>query len=200
MAMDTARIDDSDDLGSPALYLNRETSFLTFNKRVLEQARDDRLPLLERLRFLAICSSNLDEFFEIRVAGLKQRLELDNPQIGPDGMTPQDQLAAISVQARNLIATQYDVLNQSLLPALAQESIRLVGTGKLGRTQTKWAREYFEREVEPVLSPLGLDPGRPFPRIQNKSLNFILRVSGSDAFGRDTTLATRDPDSRRRTT
>jgi polyphosphate kinase len=187
--MHSDRTQPPDDLTNPALFINRELSFLTFNERVLEQARDERVPLLERLRFLAISSSNLDEFFEIRVAGLKQRLELDNPLTGPDGLTPQEQLDAVGEAARKLVDLQYKVLNQALLPALADRGMRLIGKGGLSESQACWARQYFEREVEPVLSPLGLDPGRPFPRIQNKSLNFIVRVSGSDAFGRDTTLA-----------
>jgi polyphosphate kinase len=187
--MHADRTQPSDDLTNPALFINRELSFLTFNQRVLEQARDERVPLLERLRFLAISCSNLDEFFEIRVAGLKQRLELDNPLTGPDGLTPQEQLDAIAGAARGLVGLQYQVLNQALLPAMADRGIRLIGKDSLSRSQAHWAGQYFEREVEPVLSPLGLDPGRPFPRIQNKSLNFIARVSGSDAFGRDTTLA-----------
>ena len=128
---------------------------------------------MESIRF-----DSLDEFFEIRVAGLKQRLELDNPQSGPDGLTPQAQMEAIATQARDFVASQYDVLNRSLLPALASAGIRLVGRGKLNRAQSRWAREYFEAEVEPVLTPLGLDPGRPFPRIQNKSLNFVVREIG----------------------
>lgn len=187
--MDSSPATDNPDLGSPALFINRELSFLAFNERVLQQATDDRVPLLERLRFLAISCSNLDEFYEIRVAGLKQRLESDTSQTRPDQITPSEQLDAIGVRARELVTEQYRVLNEVLSPALAETGIRLLARGRLTPAQARWAGEYFENEVEPVLSPLGIDPGRPFPRIQNKSLNFIVRLSGADAFGRDTNLA-----------
>jgi len=177
------------DLKSPEFYQNRELSLLEFNQRVLEQAKDDRLPLLERVRFLAISSSNLDEFFEIRVAGLKQRLELGASRPGPDGLTPQQQLARIAERARALVGEQYRVLNEVLRPALDAEGLGLAGGDNTPQGVHRWMREYFEREVEPVLTPLALDPSRPFPRIQNKSLNFIVRLSGTDAFGRNTSLA-----------
>jgi polyphosphate kinase len=161
--------------------INRELSQLEFNQRVLAQATDPSLPLLERLRFLCISSSNLDEFFEIRVAGLKQLAEL--------GSDVHAQLAQIRTQAARLIDDQYRCLNEQLLPELDGAGVRL-------QTRDIWSAEdralleaHFHNEVEPVLSPLGLDPARPFPRIQNKSLNFIVRLSGKDAFGRDTELA-----------
>jgi polyphosphate kinase len=176
-------------LKAPALYINRELSLLEFNGRVLEQARDASLPLLERLRFLAIASSNLDEFFEIRVAGLKQRVELGASQPGPDGLTPLEQLSAIAARAHALVDAQYRVLNEVLRPALTAENLGLVSGERIPRAVRKWMKDYFTTEVEPVLTPLALDPARPFPRIQNKSLNFIVRLSGSDAFGRNANLA-----------
>ncbi|MGH8299173.1 MAG: polyphosphate kinase 1 [Steroidobacteraceae bacterium] len=180
---------DAPDLKSPALYFNRELSFLEFNRRVLAQALDESVPLLERLRFLCISSSNLDEFFEIRVAGLKQLLELGSAQFAAEGMTFEEQLAAIHKRACELVAEQYRCLNQVLLPALAVRDILLLSGTDWTPEAASWLEQYFELEVEPVLSPLGLDPARPFPRIQNKSLNFIVRLEGKDAFGRDSELA-----------
>jgi polyphosphate kinase len=180
---------DAPDLKSPGLYFNRELSFLEFNRRVLAQAFDESVPLLERLRFLCISSSNLDEFFEIRVSGLKQLLELGSAQSTADGMTFEQQLAAIHERAAVLVAEQYRCLNEVLLPALAARDILLIGHEDWTPEAHKWLERYFELEVEPVLSPLGLDPARPFPRIQNKSLNFIVRLEGKDAFGRDSELA-----------
>lgn len=176
-------------LKATELYINRELSFLDFNDRVLAQARDESLPLLERIRFLGISCSNLDEFFEIRVAGLKQRLELGSLVGGPDGRSVPEQLTAIHQRAVTMIAHQYELLNQQLLPALAAQDIRSVNDRILTADQHAWLGEYFAKEVEPVLTPLGLDPARPFPRIQNKSQNFIVRLAGKDAFGRDAELA-----------
>lgn len=176
-------------LKSPEYYINREISSLAFNQRVLAQGQDLTLPLLERVRFLAISCSNLDEFFEIRAAGLKQRMELGSHNSGPDGINIPDQLIAIRERALCLVKDQYELLNQLLLPALAQQGIRFVNSQTITSQQRLWLLEYFSNDVEPVLTPLGLDPGRPFPRIQNKSLNFIVRLSGQDAFGRDTELA-----------
>jgi polyphosphate kinase len=180
---------DQPDLRSSEHYINRELSLLEFNERVLAQALDEKVPLLERLKFLCISSSNLDEFFEIRVAGLKQRIELGSDQPGPDGLTITEQLHAIHERAHRLIDAQYACLNDVLLPALRQQGIELLARTTWDAETAAWLGQYFEREVEPVLSPLGLDPARPFPRIQNKSLNFIVRLSGEDAFGRDTGLA-----------
>jgi polyphosphate kinase len=180
---------DAPDLKSPGLYFNRELSFLEFNRRVLAQAFDESVPLLERLRFLCISSSNLDEFFEIRVSGLKQLLELGSAQSTADGMTFEQQLSAIHERAAVLVAEQYRCLNEVLLPALTARDTLLIGSDEWTPEAHKWLERYFELEVEPVLSPLGLDPARPFPRIQNKSLNFIVRLEGKDAFGRDSELA-----------
>jgi polyphosphate kinase len=182
---DTAAVDD---LRSPAYYINRELSFLEFNQRVLDQAHDPSTPLLERVRFLAISSSNLDEFFEIRVAGLKQRLEAGSVGPGADGLGVREQLAAIHERATRLVREQYRILNAEIQPALEQNGITLVQGVRFTRTQQEFLRRYFTEQVEPVLSPLALDPAHPFPRIQNKSLNFIVRLSGTDAFGRSGSL------------
>jgi polyphosphate kinase len=176
---------DSPDLKASQNYINRELSFLEFNQRVLAQAFDESVPLLERLRFLCISSSNLDEFFEIRVAGLKQLLELGSGQFATDTLSLQEQLAAIHQRAMRLCNEQYRCLNEVLLPALQAQGISLQGRAAWSPAAEKWLERYFENEIEPVLSPLGLDPARPFPRIQNKSLNFIVRLRGKDAFGRD---------------
>jgi polyphosphate kinase len=180
---------DSPDLKAPQQYINRELSFLDFNQRVLDQAFDESVPLLERLKFLCISCSNLDEFFEIRVAGLKQLQELGGGPLAADGMSIAEQLTSIHDRATRLVSDQYRCLNSLLLPALAREGVPLLGPSEWTRVQTRWLEQYFEREVEPVLSPLGLDPARPFPRIQNKSLNFIVRLEGKDAFDRDSELA-----------
>ena len=180
---------DQPDLRSAEHYINRELSLLEFNGRVLAQALDEKVPLLERLRFLCISSNNLDEFFEIRVAGLKQRIELGSNQPGADGMTVPEQLQAIHDRTRRLVDAQYACLNDVVLPALRQQGIELLARATWDSDTSHWLEQYFEREIEPVLSPLGLDPARPFPRIQNKSLNFIVRLAGEDAFGRDTGLA-----------
>jgi polyphosphate kinase len=180
---------DSPDLKAPQHYINRELSFLEFNQRVLDQALDTSVPLLERLKFLCISCSNLDEFFEIRVSGLKQLQELGSGQLAADGLSIPEQLAAIHVRATRLVADQYHCLNEQLLPALAAQGVPLLSPADWTPEARAWLEQYFEREVEPVLSPLGLDPARPFPRIQNKSLNFIVRLEGKDAFDRDSELA-----------
>ena len=180
---------DDINLKAPAYYINRELSFLEFNQRVLDLAQDDAVPLLERLKFLAISSANLDEFFEIRVAGLKERQERGALAVAADGRSIADQLDAIHTRARALVAEQYRVLNDQLAPALDRAGIHLLKAATISVSESDVLERYFEQEVEPVLSPLALDPARPFPRIQNKSLNFIVRLQGTDAFGRDTRLA-----------
>jgi len=180
---------DAPDFKSSQHYINRELSFLEFNQRVLAEAFDDSVPLLERLRFLCISCSNLDEFFEIRVAGLKQLQELGSAQFAADALPIPEQLEAIHRRAVHLVAEQYRCLNEILLPALEQQGISLLGRNDWTPGASAWLEEHFEHEVEPVLTPLALDPSRPFPRIQNKSLNFIVRLSGEDAFGRETDLA-----------
>ncbi|MGH8401580.1 MAG: polyphosphate kinase 1, partial [Gammaproteobacteria bacterium] len=180
---------DTPDLKRPELYINRELSQLAFNRRVLEQSRDPGVPLLERLRFLCISCTNLDEFFEIRVAGLQQRLELAAGSLSPDDMSATESLRAIRVEAMQLVKDQYRILNESLIPALAEERIRLVKRTEWTPAQDAWLRRYFNDELLPVLSPLGLDPAHPFPKILNKSLNFIVPLEGKDAFGRHSGMA-----------
>ncbi len=177
------------DLERPGLYINRELSLLQFQRRVLAQAQDPATPLLERLRFLTIASTNLDELFEVRVAGLMEQERLEMASVTSDGLTPVEVLQAFSEQAHALVAEQYRILNEILLPALASEHIRIRSAGELGAEQAKWARRYFMREVLPVLTPVALDPAHPFPRIINKSLNFMVRLEGADAFGRTSDLA-----------
>lgn len=170
-------------------YINRELSWLEFNARVLAQATDESIPALERLKFLCISSTNLDEFFEVRVARLMQHMRLDAPRIGPDGLTPQEQLERIYEFTHRFVDEQYKILNDVLLPKLADEGIHFVRRTEWNEAQAAWVADYFRHEVLPVLSPLGLDPAHPFPRILNKSLNFIVSLSGEDAFGRASGIA-----------
>src|SRR6202522_1440470 len=177
------------DLQAPQLYINRELSFLEFNQRVLDQAKDRRIPLLERVRFLCISCANLDEFFEIRVASLEELLEAGAVQGGPDGLPVPEQLKAIRARTVRLVDEQYQLLNDVLLPELAQNGVVFVSPETWTEGQAAWLAAYFSREVEPVLSPLALDPARPFPKILNKSLNFAVVVEGEDGFGRNSGLA-----------
>ena len=177
------------DLTDSRLYIHRELSQLQFNIRVLDQALDERTPLLERLKFLLIFSRNMDEFFEIRVAGLKGQIALDHEMIGPDGIAPKRALAEISELAHVQIARQYKILNERILPGLAEQGIRIVRRTQWTHEQKLWVRRYFRAEVAPLVTPIGLDPTHPFPLLVNKSLNFIVRLEGVDAFGRDSGLA-----------
>src|ERR1700678_3091297 len=177
------------DLQAPQFYINRELSFLEFNQRVLDQAKDRRIPLLERVRFLCISCANLDEFFEIRVAGLEELLEAGAVQGGPDGLPVPEQLKAIRARTVRLVDEQYQLLNDVLMPELAQSGVVFVSPESWTEAQSTWLEEYFHREVEPVLSPLALDPARPFPKVLNKSLNFAIVVEGEDGFGRNSGLA-----------
>ena len=177
------------DLAAPHLYSNRELAFLQFNRRVLEQAKKDEVPLLERLRFLCISSSNLDEFFEIRVAGLKQQEALGATHRGPDNLTPSEQLRRIAERTHELVAEQYRVLNEVLFPLLDAEGIRFPRRDLWNKPQRQWLKRYFNRELEPILTPIGLDPAHPFPRPLNKSLTFIVTLDGKDAFGRSSGMA-----------
>ncbi|MCC6609417.1 MAG: polyphosphate kinase 1 [Burkholderiales bacterium] len=172
-----------------AHFLNRELGILEFQRRVLAQAEDEGVPLLERLRFLCIVSSNLDEFFEIRVSGLKEQIEMGLPGSGPDGMTPRETFAQVSKVAHELVERQYRLLNEALLPALERARIRFLRRSELTEAQRAWVRDYFFREMLPVLTPIGLDPAHPFPRVFNKSLNFAVELEGRDAFGRDARAA-----------
>src|SRR5215475_10194524 len=142
------------DLQVPGLYFNRELSFLEFNQRVLEQAKDVRIPLLERVKFLGISCSNLDEFFEIRVASLKELQEAGATQVGPDGLSVSEQLKAIRARAVRLVDEQYQVLNDVLMPKLAKNGVVFVSPESWTEAQAAWLEGYFTREVEPVLSPL----------------------------------------------
>jgi polyphosphate kinase len=181
--------EDAEALGRPELYLNRELSALEFNRRVLELASDAEVPLLERLRFLCLSCTLLDKFFEIQVGGIKERIELGSSYSRRDGLNPTETLTASARIAGELVARQYQVFNDSLGPALAAEGVRFLPRGDWNREQLRWARRFFREQVMPVLTPIGLDPAHPFPRILNKSLNFIVEVSGSDAFGRAARLA-----------
>ncbi len=162
---------------------------LEFNRRVLVQAEDARVPLLERLKFLCIVSSNLDEFFEIRVAGIKEYIKLKAPGISPDGMSAQQSYQAIHLLATSLVARQYQLLNQEIFPELAQAGIRFLRRTSWNDAQAAWIKDYFLREVMPVLTPIGLDPSHPFPQVLNKSLNFVVELEGRDAFGRNSSAA-----------
>jgi polyphosphate kinase len=177
------------DLANPDLFVNRELSLLEFNRRVLEQAKDDATPLLERLRFLCISCRNLDEFFEVRAAGVKQQIDLGVLTSGPDGLTPGEQLERISPLAHELVEEQYRVLNDVLLPLLERQGIRVLKRSQWDARLTGWLKRHFENEVLPVLTPIGLDLAHPFPRVLNKSLNFIIALEGKDVFGRDSGLA-----------
>ncbi len=167
-------------------YFNRELSLLEFNRRVLQQARNPDLPILERLRFLCIFSTNLDEFFEVRVGGLIEMLDRVSPlNLGPDGLTPQESLTEISQRAHEMVEEQYAILNQDILPLLGNEGVRVLTRETWTTEQIDYLKEIFHQDILPVLSPIGLDPAHPFPRILNKSLNFIVKLNGKDAFGRN---------------
>jgi polyphosphate kinase len=174
---------------NPQHFINRELGQLEFNRRVLAQAEDVRIPLLERLKYLCIVSNNLDEFFEIRVASLKEQLKLKGVPLGPDGMDARQTLKMVREQAHELIAHQYHVLNATILPALDSEGIRFLRRTQWNDAQRDWVREFFFNEVMPVLTPIGLDPSHPFPRVLNKSLNFAVELQGKDAFGRNSAKA-----------
>jgi polyphosphate kinase len=180
---------DTLNLKLPDYYINRELSQLAFNARVLKQATDATLPLLERLKFLCISSTNLDEFFEIRVSGLKHRLAVSAAPAGPDNLVTSDVLRTVSEQTEALVAEQYRVLNEELIPQLRDAGIRFVRRDDWTPAQRAWLEQYFRTEIVPLLSPTTLDPTRPFPRILNKSLNFIVSLDGRDAFGRSCDLA-----------
>ena len=173
------------DVDRPDLYINRELSLLEFNRRVLELAKSNDVPLLERLRFLCIASANLDEFFEIRVAGLKQQQALGATQRDPDNLSPTELLRRIAALAHELVGEQYRILNDVLFPLLGEEGIRFLKRAQWNAAQERWLDEFFHRELQPILTPIGLDPAHPFPRILNKNLTFIVTLEGKDAFGRN---------------
>jgi len=176
-------------LPSPDTLINRELGILDFQRRVLAQAEDSSMPLLERLRFLCIVSSNMDEFFEVRVAGLKEQIRANTTQRSVDGMTPLQQYRAVSEAAHALVAQQYKLFNDEIVPELAAEGIHFFRRTHWNEAQAAWIRDYFFRELMPVLTPVGLDPSHPFPRVLNKSLNFAVELSGRDAFGRNSGAA-----------
>jgi polyphosphate kinase len=170
---------------APIHFLDRDHSILAFNRRVLEWARRDNVPLLERLRYLCIVSSNLDEFFEVR-----GEPHLTAQQSGQaTGLFTEASFAALAEAAHALVDDQYAVFNERLLPAFREQGIDLVAHSERDAAQRRWVHEYFNREVRPLLIPVGLDPAHPFPQVANKSLNFIVRLSGLDAFGRDNDIA-----------
>jgi polyphosphate kinase len=166
-------------------FLDRDHSILAFNERVLDWAKRPDVPLLERLRFLCIVSSNLDEFFEVRTAPHLTAAQA-NEQKAPYSV---QSFKALSDAAHDMVARQYSLYNDDLLPAFERQGIRVVSHGERNAAQRRWVKEYFEREVRPLLIPVGLDPSHPFPQVANKSLNFIVRLGGHDAFGRENDIA-----------
>jgi polyphosphate kinase len=171
-----------------SIYLNRELSQIEFNRRVLAQAEDPGIPLLERLRYLCIVSSNLDEFFEVRIAS-----QLAQNRLGGGGNALPPSLAATIelaiLECKRIVQLQYRLLNEAILPALSEQGIHLLRHQDRNEEQRAWVKDYFDREVRPLLTPIGLDPAHPFPQVVNKSLNFIVELSGKDAFGRGTGIA-----------
>ncbi|MBE2179429.1 MAG: polyphosphate kinase 1 [Chthoniobacterales bacterium] len=168
------------DLSDPKFYINRELSWLEFNQRVLDQAKDNTVPLLERLKFLSIVSSNLDEFFEVRVAGLKQVLQSGAQVPGPDKMSASQQLAAVSKRVRQLVNEQYACWRTEIQPQLAAKGVRFLRYAELDPEERRHFDDYFEQQVFPVLTPLAIDPAHPFPQLLNKSLNLIVELEGDD--------------------
>lgn len=161
---------------APENFINRELSWIEFNRRVLEEAQDPTQPLIERVKFLVIFSSNLDEFFEIRVAGIKQQIESETSDVGPDGMSPTEIFNAIQRKVRELVATQYALWNDELTPALARNGIRIHHVSELSAKRAEWARRFFQEEVFPLLTPLAVDASHPFPQLLNKSHNLLVRA------------------------
>ncbi|MFZ5757989.1 MAG: polyphosphate kinase 1 [Pseudomonadota bacterium] len=185
----TTPVTPSVDLDQPALYTNRWLSLLQFNLRVLEQAMDERHPLLERLKFLMIFSSNMDEFFEIRMATLKQQIRTGEAKADADGLLPQELLNTIQTTVHEAVAREYRILNDVLIPRMAEDNIHFLRRRNWSPEQREWIRHYFREQVQPVLTPIGIDLAHPFPRVVNKSLNFIVSLDGRDAFGRQLNLA-----------
>lgn len=171
------------------LLLNRELSLLEFNERVLSMAGYETTPLLERLRYLCIVSSNLDEFFEIRISSLKEQLAQHSTVVGVDGYTPAEAFEHVQVAARRLVERQNGLLVENVLPSLCKEGIGLLDSRAWSDAQCHWAHATFASQIMPLLTPIGLDPAHPFPRVYNKSLNFIVSLSGHDAFERKASIA-----------
>jgi len=164
----------------PEWFTNRELSWLDFNRRVLEEAQDPTNPLLERVKFLAIVDSNLAEFFEVRFAGLRQQAEAGVSDLNPDGLSPEDQLAAIGHAVRAMMAELYECWNDHVLPALEKEGVRILRPDVLGKKDAAWLEEHFETEIFPVLTPIAVDPAHPFPHIQSKSLSIAALLGTED--------------------
>lgn len=177
------------DLHHPSLYINRELSLLDFNYRVLAQANDHKVPLLERFKYLCICSSNLDELFEIRVANLRQQIMLNPMHFPADGLKPAEVLQQLHINTTHFVEQLYKILINNLWPALAHEHIYFIPSNKWTATQKSWLTNYFRHEILPVVSPISLDLAHPWPRLVNKSLNFMVTLDGKDAFGRTSRLA-----------
>jgi polyphosphate kinase len=171
------------------LLLNRELGLIEFNRRVLAQAEDSSLPLLERLKYLCIVSSNLDEFFEVRMAWLKETAQLTPGRILADGSTPAQIMARISSASHELVRQQYAVMSDVLFPALREEDIIFLRRNEWTEQQQEWVHDFFSNELMPILTPIGLDPSHPFPKVLNKSLNFAVELEGRDAFGRQSDIA-----------
>jgi len=164
------------DFSDPTNFINRELSWLEFNRRVLEEAQDPTQPLIERVKFMTIFSNNLDEFFEIRVAGIKQQIQSETSDVGPDGMSPTETFNAIQRLVHELVAIQYDFWNKELMPGLAKNGIRLHDVAQLTGKRAAWAKRYFQEEVFPMLTPLAVDASHPFPQLLNKSHNLLVRA------------------------
>src|SRR6184192_3497441 len=171
-----APIERTRDFSDPANFINRELSWLEFNRRVLEEAQDPTQPLIERVKFMTIFSNNLDEFFEIRVAGIKQQIQSETSDVGPDGMSPTETFNAIQRLVHELVAIQYDFWNKELMPGLAKNGIRLHDVAQLTGKRAAWAKRYFQEEVFPMLTPLAVDASHPFPQLLNKSHNLLVRA------------------------
>src|SRR5207253_8257299 len=160
----------------PKNFINRELSWLAFNQRVLEEAQDPAQPLIERVKFLTIFSSNLDEFFEIRVAGIKQQIESETSDLGPDGLSPTETFNSIQRVAHEMVATEYALWRDELAPMLAKSGIRIHHVAQLNTKRAAWAKRFFQEEVFPMLTPLAVDASHPFPQLLNKSHNLLVRA------------------------
>ncbi|SFA76777.1 polyphosphate kinase [Collimonas sp. OK607] len=174
-------------LGANPSYLNRELSQLAFNRRVMAQAEDRHIPLLERLRYLCIVSNNLDEFFEVRIASLLANSQIDGVNTEPPALVAA--LERTSEECHQIVDRQYAILNQTILPQLSASGIHLLRHSDRNEEQRAWVKSFFEQEIRPLLTPIGLDPAHPFPQVLNKSLNFVVEMAGKDAFGRSTSIA-----------
>lgn len=177
------------EISDEELFIDRELSLLQFQKRVLAQAADPKQPLLERLKFICIVSSNLDEFFEIRVAGIKEKIYYNSQISQANTVGFKRHLEKISQEVHEIIAQQYQILNEQILPALRTESVAFIHRSELTPELAVWVHAYFVDEVMPLLTPIGLDPAHPFPKVVNKSLNFAVELQGHDAFGREAKIA-----------